>query len=408
MKRFEVHAGWMPTPELIGICNIENARGKETISFSYTESWLVQHSGLIIDPDIYPMTGRQYPPGEKNCFGFLADIAPDRWGRTLMKRKEAALAREENRAKRTLMESDFILGVSDVGRIGGIRLYDPEKDAYISDGSALSIPPVEMLRKLEDASIHLEDDASDEGEWLKNLIEPGSSLGGARPKANVIDEKGNIWIAKFPSKKDEYDVGAWEMVAHELALRCGLDVPRAELKRLSKYGSTYMTERFDRDGNSRIHYASAMTMLGQTDDSNDDTGYIDIAEVIERICERPTEDLNELWNRMIFNICISNTDDHLRNHGFVLSKSGWRLSKAFDINPSIDKEEMSLYISGSKKKSIDEAIDAAEYFRLTKDSARQRALDIRRIIADNWRFEADKYHIPRAEQKLMEPAFINV
>ena len=375
------------------------------ISFSYEESWLMQHSGLILDPDIYPMSGRQFPPDGKLCFGFLEDIAPDRWGRTLMKRMETISAREENRTKRTLMESDFILGVNDAGRIGGIRLYDPDQNIYVSNRSILAIPPMEMLRKLEDASVHFENNESDEDKWLKNLIEPGSSLGGARPKANVIDEKGNIWIAKFPSKRDEYDVGAWEMVAHELAIRCGLDVPRAQLRKLSKYGSTFMTERFDRDGEIRIHFASAMTMLGQTDDSNDEIGYIDIAEVTERICERPTEDLHELFNRMIFNICISNTDDHLRNHGFVLGKSGWKLSKGFDINPAYDKEEMSLYILDSKRKNPDEAIDAAEYFRLTKDDAKQKASRIHQIVSNNWRIEADKYQIPHEEQSLMEAAF---
>ena len=237
------------------------------------------------------------------------------------------------------MESDFILGVNDPGRIGGLRYYDPDNDVYMSDRNTMSAPPIEKLRDLENASLKMEDNDKTEARWVKNLVDPGSSLGGARPKANVIDEKGELWIAKFPSKNDEMDIGAWEMTVHELAVKCGLNVPEACAMKLSSYGTTFLSKRFDRNKDSRIHFASAMTMLGQTDDSDDDTGYVDIAALIEEICVHPEADLHELWNRMVFNIVVSNTDDHLRNHGFIMTGSGWELSPGYDINPETDRDE---------------------------------------------------------------------
>jgi serine/threonine-protein kinase HipA len=403
MKAFEVYAGWMIKPKLIGICNIEMARGNEVISFSYEDDWLEEYPGFVMDPEIYPMSGRQFPPADKKCFGFLSDVAPDRWGRKLMDRRETIDAREQCRAKRTLMESDYILGVNDKCRCGGIRLFDRDSGVYLSDRNDLAAPPMEKLRDLEVAALNL-DDSSEEKKWLNNLIDPGSSLGGARPKANVVDVNGDIWIAKFPSKNDSYNVGAWEMTAHALAVRCGISVPEAELVNLSTYGGTYLSKRFDRHKENRIHFASAMTMLGQTDDSDDDVSYIDIAGVIETISEQPDKDLKELWYRMIFNICICNTDDHLRNHGFVLGDHGWCLSPAFDINPCIDKQEMSLTILYDKRRDISEAIEAADFFRLTKDEAREGVEMIRNTIERYWRYEAGRYRICKSEQDRMAEA----
>ena len=403
MREFLVVAGWLKPEMKIGICEIESARGRETISFRYDEEWLKKHPNLVIDPDIISMEVRQYPPEGKQCFGFLSDTAPDRGGRMLMKRRESADAVDEKRPVRTLMESDYILGVHDAGRIGGLRFMSTNDNNYYSDRDTLAAPPMEKLRELESAVSKLELGEGDMRKWLKNLLDPGSSLGGARPKANVLDEQGAIWIAKFPSRHDEIDVGAWEMVAHNLSLRCGIKVPEAKAMKLSKTGTTFLTRRFDRDEKMRVHYASAMTMLGKND--GEQAGYIDIADAIEQIGCKPVEDLKELWKRMVFNICISNTDDHLRNHGFLLSVKGWRLSPAFDINPNIEKTHMDLVIGDSNNKSIKEAQDIADFFRIDKKESLDIIGRIQKMIREFWKYEADSNGIPTKEQNIMKDAF---
>ncbi|MCR4746802.1 MAG: type II toxin-antitoxin system HipA family toxin [Lachnospiraceae bacterium] len=407
MRIYDVHAGWMEPAEKIGEIFIENTRGKEIISFSYNESWLINHSDFILDPDIYHVIGRQYVPDGKACFGFLSDSAPDRWGRRLMDRRERIDAKKENRPRRKLLESDYIFGVNDFGRTGALRHYDPIRKIYVSERDILAAPPITELRRLEQASLNMEQSNDpDEEKWFMDLIEPGSSLGGARPKANVIDEKGNIWIAKFPSRNDDYNVGAWEMVMHDLQKLCGISIPDAQLLNISDAGSTFLVRRFDRNEGGRIHFASAMTMLGETDNSTNEIGYTDIAGVIETICVEPKKDLHELWDRMVFNICVSNTDDHLRNHGFLYHNGGWQLSPAYDVNPCPDNDRMSLLIGDDNLKNLDEALRISEYFRYSLESAGTRMNEIHDIILDNWRTLAKKYNISVFEQKRMENAFI--
>ena len=408
MRSFEVHAGWLDPIEVIGKCYIEEARGKEIISFSYDNNWLASHPEIILDPDVFPMSGRQFPPSDKSCFGFLSDAFPDRWGRTLMQRRERFDAAEESRPVHTLMESHYILGVHDKGRIGGLRFFDSINKKYLSDRETWAAPPMEMLRKLEQASLDIEESGSIiEKKQLMNLIDPGSSLGGARPKANVIDEHGNIWIAKFPSKQDTINIGAWEMVAHNLAIHCGLNIPDAKIMQFSDFGSTFLTKRFDRIKDKRIHYASAMTLLGKTDGDSSDSSYLDIAELIEQYGNNPEKDLLELWIRIVFYICISNTDDHLRNHGFLLTDGKWDLSPAFDINPSTEKDFLSLSIGTTPNKDLSEALAVSDYFRIPKDEASNLIKKMCATISSNWRKEATRLHINNAEQNLMESSFIS-
>ena len=402
MREFDVFAAWLMPEEKIGRCVIENTRGKEIIGFAYERTWIENHPGFIFDPDIYQTEGLQFPPADKPCFGFLSDVSPDRWGRKLMDRREALDAKDEDRPKRKLQESDYILGVHDGGRVGAIRFYDSSRGVYLSDRDTLSAPPMEKLRELEQAAIKIDED-SDVRKWIKNLIEPGSSLGGARPKANVVDEQGNIWIAKFPSTRDEYDIGAWEMVAHNLSVKCGINCPEARVMRFSDRGTTYLSKRFDREHTRRIHYASAMTVAGKTD--MESAGYLDIISSIETLCIHPKEALSELWRRMIFNICISNTDDHLRNHGFLLGDDGWHLSPCFDVNPDPDKDHMVLTIGDSTDKSLANALDMADYFRLSVSQAKESIRDIQSIVYDNWVKEADKLKISHREKEKMKPAF---
>ena len=402
IKEFSVYASWLNPEEKIGRCVIENVRGNETIGFAYERKWLQNHSDLVIDPDIFSMEGLQFVTDGKPCFGFLSDTSPDRWGRKLLDRREEIDAKEDGRPKRKLMESSYILGVHDGGRIGGMRFFDEETGVYLSDRQTLAAPPMEKLRQLEHAAIKLEED-SEISRWVKNLIDPGSSLGGARPKANVVDENGGMWIAKFPSQKDDFDVGAWEMAAHNLAIQCGIVCPKARAMRFSDSGTTYLSKRFDRERDRRVHYASAMTMAGKTDMEN--AGYIDLISVIEDICQKPDDALYELWKRLVFNVCISNTDDHLRNHGFLLSSGGWNLSPCFDVNPSYDKDQMVLSIADETRRDLRNVMEMTDFFRLTKAEAKKSISEIQEIIRRNWELEADRLRINQKEKLRMKPAF---
>lgn len=407
MNGFEVIAGWLHPEQVIGHCVIERARGKEVISFSFDDVWLKDHPGFFLDPDIYAAPGRQYPPGDKPCFGFLSDIAPDRWGRKLMDRRERLDASAEDRSVRKLMESDYITGVHDLGRMGAIRLRSFENGEYISSRPTNAVPPMTMLRRLENASLQIEKrNQSATDKWFRDLFEPGSSLGGARPKANVMDEAGALWIAKFPSRHDMFNVGAWEMVVHELALLSDINVPEAKCMRLSDAGDTFLVKRFDREGERRIHFASGMTMLGRTDNAEISSDYTELAGVLEQIGSSPAEDLRELWRRAVFNSCVSNTDDHLRNHGFLLLEGGWRLSPAYDINPNYQGEYMALMMNGDDRCNTQRAVDASDFFRITRGDAVQYVTMVKNIVRDNWKKLAKKRGISNSECKEMEPAFI--
>ena len=420
MRKLNVHAGW-ENDAIIGTVYIEEIRGKEKFSFEYESEWLMQHENLVLDPDILNRTGLQAVPYPKEIFGFLSDITPNRWGRKLIQRYFAETENTNGNQpspRKRVLESDYICGVSDFTRQGGIRL--SENGHFLSQEEQVppiepSAPPVTKLKELENAAAMLERHDENVKKWLKQLINPGSSLGGARPKANVQNTDGSLWIAKFPSKNDDIDVGAWEMVVHDLAKMCGLNVPDAALLKLSGesnefslYGSTFMVKRFDRGENgARIHFMSAMTMLSQTDNSDDLSSYLDIADKIDR--QRGShykEDLLELWHRIVFNICVSNTDDHLRNHGFLLNNDTWELSPAYDINPNPDSDWMQLAVDfNSTAKDLHLALDTCSFYYLDKETALQEIKKIQDTVAKNWQVFADRYNIPKAEQNRMKAAF---
>ena len=256
----------------------------------------------------------------KATLNHFADSSPDRWGRLRMTRRERILAQQEGRKPRKLLDSDFLMGVYDETRMGAIRFKLDKDGPFLSDDSEPPTPPWTSLRTLEEASRQFENDESGfEQKWINQLIKPGSSLGGARPKATVLDTKGNLWIAKFPSKHDDVNAGAWEKVTHDLARLCGLDVPESMLIDFSKYGSIFLVRRFDRNGAARVHFASAMTMLGKTDGASaaDGSSYLKLVSFIKANGAAPKRDLRELWKRIVFNMAVSNTDDHMRNHGFI-------------------------------------------------------------------------------------------
>lgn len=396
-------------PVLLGKLYVGVIRQGEAYSFEYDKDWLTNNKMTIsLDPEIQPFTGRQFPNG-KNIFGLFSDASPDRWGRMLMNKRERLLADKEGRKPRKLYDSDYLLGVYDETRIGGIRLkIDPEGE-FLSDDKERAAPPWAALRTLEEASINLEKDESGfTDKWLNQLIRPGSSLGGARPKATVADAEGQLWIAKFPSKNDENDTGAWEKVVHDLARMSGLNVPQSKLEKFSKLGSTFLVKRFDRDGNKRIHFASAMTLLGKTDGESaaNGTGYLDIAGFIKAYGANPKSDLIELWKRIVFNMAVTNTDDHLRNHAFILANNGWVLSPLYDVNPVPYGNELSLLVDSEDNSiNVDLAIKTAPHFGITEEEAARHSEEILAIVRNNWKRLAKENGLSRGQIENMKPAF---
>lgn len=396
-------------PILMGRLYVNVIRGGEAYSFEYDKAWLKSTGlNLSLDPELLPYVGRQYPRG-KGIFGLFADLSPDRWGRMLMNKRERIQAEREGRKPRKLYDSDYLLGVYDVTRMGGVRLKIDMEGSFLSDDKESTVPPWTTLRTLEEASRNFENDESGLAEkWLNQLIRPGSSLGGARPKATVMAPDGQLWIAKFPSKNDDNDTGAWEKVAYDLAALCGLNVTESKLEKFSKLGSTFLIKRFDRNGNKRVHFASAMTLLGKTDGASaaDGTSYLDIAAFIKSHGARPKEDLVELWRRIVFNMAISNSDDHLRNHGFLLAKQGWFLSPVYDVNPVPYGDELALNVdANSNSIDIELAIDTAVKFGMAKDIARKLALDIVSKVDTNWEKLASIHGISHRQIDEMRPAF---
>ena len=396
-------------PLLMGTLYVNVIKGVESYSFEYNNEWL-KKTGLMmtLDPELLPYSGRQYPSGKK-IFGVFADASPDRWGRVLMNKRERILAEKEGRKPSKLHDSDYLLGVYDETRMGGIRFKLNLDGPFLSDDKETAAPPWAALRTLEEASRHFERDETGLSEkWLKQLIKPGSSLGGARPKATVVDTQGQLWIAKFPSRNDENDTGAWEMVAHDLAVLCGLNVPEAKLEKFSSLGSTFLVKRFDRIGKKRVHYASAMTLLGKTDGASaaDGSSYLDIAAFIKSYGAKPKSDLMELWKRIVFNMAITNTDDHMRNHALILSGKGWRLSPLYDVNPVPYGDELSLNVDEEDNRiSIDLAVQTAKRFGVEESDAESYAKDILGIIRDNWESLASGYGLSRRQIEEMRPAF---
>jgi serine/threonine-protein kinase HipA len=409
-----VYADWKPmeVPYLIGKLFSQRVRGKEIFSFEYNETWLnTSQAKLYLDPNLGLYKGKQYLPEGKNNFGIFLDSAPDRWGRLLMRRREAWQAKLDGREESTLFESDYLLGVFDGHRMGGLRFKLEQDGAFLNNHKKMATPPWTSLRELEYASLQLEkEDAINDPEytkWLSMLIDPGSSLGGARPKASVLDEKGNLWIAKFPSSKDDKNTGAWEMVLHELAKVCGIHVPDARLLQFSGKHHTFLSKRFDRIKDKRIHFASAMTLLGYQDgaDFHDGLSYLDIVAFIIQQGALVKVDLEQLWRRVVFNILVSNTDDHLRNHGFILTNNGWQLSPAYDMNPNEMGSGLTLNISeNSNEQDISLALETAMHYKLKKDEAIKILNDMQLEIA-KWRTVAKKLGMGSSEIEQMKRAF---
>ena len=380
------------------------SRGRESATFSYAESYLALDGAYELDPRLPLLGGPQQTAEGQAIFASFSDCAPDRWGRRLIARSERRRAEAERRTERSIGEIDYLLGVRDDLRQGALRFRDPESGTYLAPAPE-GVPDLLELPRLLNASERLERDEVDEPE-LKALLHGGSSLGGARPKAHVRDTDGRVAIAKFPSpSKDEWDVIAWESVALTLAREAGIDVPRSSLHRVDGR-SVLIVDRFDRSAELRIGYVSAMTMLEAGD--GDQGSYLEIADVIERQSPNTGADLAELWRRIAFTILISNTDDHLRNHGFLReSSAGWSLSPAFDVNPdpSPGPKHLATAIDFDDPSArIESLIGVAADFRLGSSEA-LAILDAVETARAGWRKAAAAAGLTGAEIARMSPAF---
>ncbi|MDE0866943.1 MAG: HipA domain-containing protein [Rubripirellula sp.] len=419
-------------PQLMGLLRAEIVHGKETFSFEYDPQWLSGANAMLLDPELQFFPGPQYSSdNDRSNFGMFLDSSPDRWGQLLMRRREASEARVAGRRTKSLVGSDFLLGVHDEQRMGGLRFKTELDGEFLSDekgpdGQRRGAPPWARLRELENAAWRFQKDEGQTGEgqtserlgneddatqWLRLLMAPGSSIGGARPKAGVRDEEQNLWIAKFPGRNDHFDVGGWELVTHRLARDAGLDVAEATAEKFGRPHHTFMVKRFDRvvenGERKRRHFASAMTMLGYSDGTSfkDGASYLEIVEFLIRHGAATESDMHELWRRIVFSICVSNTDDHLRNHGFLLLPDGWKLSPAYDINPDPTGTGLSLNVSDvDNSLNLELALEVAVYFRLDNSEAGSIMNAIKQTVV-RWPDIADQVGIPRGEQEMMRPAF---
>ena len=402
-------ANFLPTAYRVGTLYHAAAHGRSVLSFAYDPEWLRHPDAFELDPELQLHDAESYPSGKSGVFRIFVDSAPDRWGRLLLDRRETLVSRREGRPYRALTDWDYLLGVHDSCRMGALRFRRAGGAPFLDNNRALAAPPVTSLRELEAAALALEDpDAADRAQfsdWLTALLAPGSSLGGARPKANFTARDGSLWIAKFPSRDDRRDMGAWEMVVHALAEAAGVIVPPAKLLALAGRHRTFACQRFDRVGDRRRFFVSAMTLLERQD--GEGGSYLDLAEFLSTRGSTPhrSDDLRQLWTRVVFNILVSNTDDHLRNHGFILEPDGWRLAPAYDLNATIEKRTHALAIDQADPTSdLELARASAHYYGLKPREATAIITRVGRVV-QTWPTGAKKLGLARAETEQLAPAF---
>ena len=413
MERLLVFADfdWLDKPELVGELCYEKLRGSESYAFRFDDNWLKFHAGIKLSEDINNYPGLQYTQPGNDIFGCFSDALPDRWGRTLLKRREQIQASEEKRAVRNLSSFDYLMGIDDFSRMGGFRLKRELEGDFINVSPSLKIPPLTELRQLVLASQEVEkseeNDVLPEKKWIAQLIQPGTSLGGARPKAGVLDDSGNLCIAKFPSRKDDYDTGLWEHFSHLLARKAGINAAQTKvLGGLGKY-HTLLSKRFERtDEGKRIHFASSMSLIGLRDGDNAQGGYgyLNIVDFILQSCCDVEKNLQELYRRVAFNICIGNSDDHFRNHGFLLTPRGWTLSPAYDMNPTLNEYQSLLINESSNKADIRTLLESCESYMIKKEVAENIIRQVQAAVA-GWENLAVLLQIPAREVTMFKDRF---
>lgn len=412
MKRLYVYADfdWLDEAELMGELTCDTVRGNETYGFSFAREWLAQHGDVFFGEDLRNYPGVQYTSPEKDIFSCFSDALPDRWGRTLLNRREQIVASEEKRPVRRLNSFDYLVGIDDESRMGGFRFSEIPGGKYINCDASLRVPPLANVSELMQAVHEIE--ASEElhvlpsKRWLMQLLRPGTSLGGARPKATVKDDDGNLAVAKFPSRKDDYDVALWEHFCHVMGRKAGINVADTHVVSGGRY-NILLSKRFDRTGaGRRKHFASALTLLGLNDGDNASTGcgYTDIVDFIVRCGCDVKNNLEELYRRVAFNIIVGNSDDHFRNHGFILTQKGWSLSPAYDINPTLYEEQSLLINRETNKSDLDILLKSAGEYMLSADVAARIIAEVKTSMK-TWRGEAAKLKLSRRDADMFAPRF---
>ncbi len=408
MKKITVFADFdfLATPQEIGTLGYERVRGKDHFVFEYSREWLKKHGGIMLSGDLMNVPSLQHPRGEDSVFGFVKDSFPDRWGRLLLDRRERLKAQAEGRPVRMLTNFDYLTGIEDFTRMGGIRYRDEDSDSYMNDSAKFLVPPIESLRALCDACHEIESaeerNELPEQRWIDQLIDPGTSLGGARPKANVIDADGKLYVAKFPSKKDLENTELIEHFSHRLAAAAGINVANTHTIKISKDRHLLLSERFDRTADGRRkHFASAMSLLGFDDGAGSSTGngYLDIVDFILQGCVDVQQNLRELYRRVAFNVMFGNTDDHFRNHGFLLTPKGWTLSPAYDINPGTKLHQCLLIDQYTEQSDANTLLHASGSYMFEQQEAFEIIDQVRTAIKD-WRATATELQVPL---KILEP-----
>ena len=410
MKTISVYADfdWLATPMPVGELSYESLRGSDSYAFKFDDNWLRQYGSLFLSADLNNYPGQQYTQPGRDIFGCFSDALPDRWGRLLLNRREQIMATEEQRPIKKLSSFDYLIGIDDFSRMGGFRFKTALDGAFINSDSHLRIPPLTDLRSLVAASMEIEKSEElnhlPEKKWIQQLLHPGSSLGGARPKAGLRDLEGCLYVAKFPSRNDDYDVSLWEHLSHLLAKKAGVIAAETSVISTGDKYHALLSKRFDRTADGRrIHFASAMTLLGLTDGSNAQTGngYLDIVDFILQNCCKVEENLRQLYRRVAFNIAIGNTDDHFRNHGFLLTPRGWTLSPAYDMNPTTNEYQSLLITSSTNKADLDILLEAAEEYMIGKEEAARIIQEVTNTVK-NWRKMAASLGIAKREMELFE------
>lgn len=410
MKTLYVYADfdWLAEPMLVGELGYESLRGSDSYAFKFDNDWLRQFGSLFLSADINNYPGQQYTQPGQDIFGCFSDALPDRWGRLLLNRREQILAAEERRSIRRLSSFDYLIGIDDFSRMGGFRFKTIPDGEFINCDSHLRIPPLADLRSLVAASMEIEKSEDQnrlpEMKWIQQLVHPGSSLGGARPKAGVRGTDGCLYVAKFPSRNDDYDVSLWEHLSHLLAKKAGVDAAETSVISTGEKYHALLSKRFDRTADGRrIHFASAMTLLGLTDGSDAQTGngYLDIVDFILQNCCDVENNLRQLYRRVAFNIAIGNTDDHFRNHGFLLTPKGWTLSPAYDMNPTSNEYQSLLINSSTNKSDLNLLLGSSEEYMIGKDEATKIIGEVTNAIK-GWRGMAASLGIAKREMELLE------
>ncbi len=405
MDRLFIYADfdWLEQPMLVGELGYESLRGSDSYSFEYDKEWLKKYGSIFLSADINNYPGRQYTMLGKDIFGCFSDALPDRWGRTLLNRREQIVAEEENRPVRRLSSYDYLVGIDDYARMGGFRFKNNLDGPFINSEDRLRIPPITDLRALVQASMEIERSEESnllpEKKWIQQLVHPGTSLGGARPKAGVMDEDGLLCVAKFPSRNDDYDVALWEHHSHLLAKEAGITTAETRVINSGEKYHALISRRFDRTkGGKRVHFASAMTLLGLTDgcDAKTGNGYLDIVDFILQNCCDVNANLRQLYRRVAFNIAIGNSDDHFRNHGFLLTPRGWTLSPAYDMNPTLSGYQSLLINSTTNEARLDILADSYEEYMLSSADAKTIIDEVKKGVCQ-WQQLAIRLGISKRE-----------